>query len=113
MCEASVIPPENLDDTSISSESIFAEDFSCQNQLKSTLALNSKEEPTFPVNHHSNMNLKCEEFLLEASQLNFEPIGCEQNIAGNYDNYLGIALSHISKLKKLKFNYALESPLLY
>ena len=57
------------------------------------------------------LNLK--QFEYEVSKLNFCPIGSNANFSGNYDNYLGITLSHISKMVNIKFDYALESPSLY
>ena len=57
------------------------------------------------------LNLK--QFEYEVSKLNFCPIGSNANFSGNYDNYLGITLSHISKMTNIKFDYALESPSIY
>ena len=57
------------------------------------------------------LNLK--QFEYEVSKLNFCPIGSNANFSGNYDNYLGITLSHISKMSNIKFDYALESPSIY
>ena len=57
------------------------------------------------------LNLK--QFEYEVSKLNFCPIGSNANFSGNYDNYLGITLSHISKMSNIKFDYALEQPSLY
>ena len=53
------------------------------------------------------LNLKT--FEIEVSKLNFHPIGSNANYPGNYDVYLETTLSHISKLRNIKFNYALES----
>jgi Dullard-like phosphatase family protein len=57
------------------------------------------------------LNLK--QFEYEVSKLNFCPIGSNANFSGNYDNYLGITLSHISKMTNINFDYALESPSIY
>ena len=63
------------------------------------------------ISKKQNLNLK--QFEYEVSKLNFCPIGSNANFSGNYDNYLGITLSHISKMVNIKFDYALESPSLY
>ena len=51
-------------------------------------------------------------FLNETSKLNFNPITINENIPGNYDNYVGIALSHIAKMKNINFNYILDSSIM-
>ena len=53
------------------------------------------------------LNLKT--FEIEVSKLNFHPIGSNANYPGNYDVYLETTLSHISKLRNIKFDYTLES----
>ena len=57
------------------------------------------------------LNLK--QFEYEVSKLNFCPIGSNANFSGNYDNYLTTTLSHISKMRNIKFDYALESPSIF
>ena len=57
------------------------------------------------------LNLK--QFEFEVSKLNFCPIGINENISGNYDNYLRKTLFHISQMKGINFDYGLESPLIY
>jgi len=58
-----------------------------------------------------NLNLK--RFHNEVSKLKFCPIGSNANISGNYDNYLEVTLSHISQMKDIHFDDALESPSIY
>ena len=53
-----------------------------------------------------------EKFLNEISKLNFNPIPINENIPGNYDNYVGIALSHIAKMKNINFNNILDSSIM-
>ena len=48
----------------------------------------------------------------EISKLNFNPIPINENIPGNYDNYVGIALSHIAKMKNINFNNILDSSIM-
>lgn len=87
-------------------------DNSCSNQNDFLKMKNLSEYSFSNIYFHRN-NLNYEKFLYEASKLDFIPIGCNENISGNYDNYISIALSHISKMKNLKFNYALESQSLW
>ena len=79
----------------------------------------SSNEPKYEI---SNVNIKplsikqkinLELFDFEVSKLKFCPIGSSENISGNYDNYLYETLTHIAQMKNIKFNYALESPLIY
>lgn len=53
-----------------------------------------------------------EKFLNEISKLHFNPIPINENIPGNYDNYVGIALSHIAKMKNINFNNILDSSIM-
>lgn len=57
-------------------------------------------------------NSNYENFLNETSKLNFNPITINENIPGNYDNYVGISLSHIAKMKNINFNNALDSSIM-
>ena len=68
------------------------------------------EDPVLPNIIQSKTNLNYEKFLEETSKLDFLPINCNENFEGNYDNYLTKTLSHIAKMKNIKFNYALELP---
>ena len=63
------------------------------------------------ISKKQNLNLK--QFEYEVSKLNFCPIGSNSNIAGNYDIYLGTTLSHITQMRNIRFDYALESPSIY
>ena len=82
-------------------------------QLNPSLKKILNEEPNSKMSGSKKMNLNYEKFLQEASKLDFDPINCNENVIGNYDNYLTATLFHISQMKNLKFNYALESPSLY
>ena len=53
------------------------------------------------------------EFKNQTSKINFYPLSCRKNCKGNYDKYLEITLTHISQMKKLNFEYALENEDLY
>jgi Dullard-like phosphatase family protein len=85
------------------------------NIMESISLTNEKqlEDPVSPTKIIPQKMSNQEKFLCEVSKLDFFPLGCIENISGNYDNYVSITLSHILKMKSLKFNYALESPSLY
>jgi Dullard-like phosphatase family protein len=63
------------------------------------------------VSNKQKLNLK--QFENEVSKLNFCPIGSDANIPGNYDNYLSTTLTHIVQMRKINFDNALGSPLIY
>ena len=94
-------------DIQVSSKSFHSLELSSKTENKILLSHNFLEEPI------SRYTKKYEEYLNEVSKLNFCPLSCNKNIVGNYDNYLEITLSHIASMKNIKFNYALESPLIY
>ena len=49
------------------------------------------------------------DFEHEASNIFFIPISCKENFSGNYDNYIKLALNHISCLQNLPFEKALNN----
>ena len=69
--------------------------------------------PTTPKNLSNKQKLDLKQFEYEVSKLNFCPIGSNENFSGNYENYLTTTLTHIVKMRNIKFDYALESPLIY
>ena len=87
-----------------------------QTNIMESISLTNKkqlEDPVSPTKIIPQKMSNEENFLFEVSKLDFFPLGCIENISGNYDNYVSITLSHIFKMKSLKFNYALESSSLY
>ena len=91
-------------------------------RLSSSYSTLEKQSSNKPYNEINYANIKAlsikqkinlELFDFEVSKLKFCPIGSCENISGNYDNYLYEALTHIAQMKNIKFNYALESPLIY
>ena len=74
-------------------------------------ALNSLTSSTkakiFRVNNRKNSNA-LSDFEKEASNIFFLPISCQENISGNYDNYIKPALNHISSLRNLPFEKVLK-----
>ena len=99
--------------------------------LKSVLSLSSIESPKkldislpsiniktiekdiTPKKLSKKQKLNLKQFEYEVSKLNFCPIGSNANISGNYDNYLSTTLAHISQMKSINFDFALDSPSIY
>ena len=65
-----------------------------------------------PVNPNKK-SFYLKEFKSQTSKIDFYPLSCRENCEGNYDKYLEVTLTHISQMKKLKFEYALENENLY
>ena len=59
-------------------------------------------------NKKNSFSLNLNDFEKEASNIFFIPISCKENYTGNYDNYIKQALRHISSLKHLPFEKALN-----
>ena len=85
-------------------------DYSKRTQTISSSSKNLKKNPVLTSFTQLKNNLNYNRFLEEVSKLDFFPINCNQNFPGNYDNYLTKTLSHIAKMKNIKFNYALGLP---
>ena len=51
-----------------------------------------------------------EEFRKQISNICIFPLNIRENCSGNYSNYIGTGLTHISQLQHIKFEYALEDP---
>ena len=45
--------------------------------------------------------------------IEFNPLGSRENYPGNYDNYIQTSLTHISQLRKIRFDYALSNKKIY
>jgi Dullard-like phosphatase family protein len=104
---------KTIDINHFSSNSYSSIDISHKTESKSLLFHNSVEAPISSTKSYIKNILHYEKFLIQVSKLNFCPISCTENISGNYDNYIKSTLSHIVRMKDIKFNYALESPLIY
>ena len=72
-----------------------------------------EQEAVHPKKPERNSKKELKEFKRQASKIDFNPLGSRENYPGNYDNYLKIALTHISELRKMKFEYALSNKKLY
>ena len=70
-------------------------------------------EAVNPKKPDFNSKKELKEFQKQIANIEFNPLGSRENYPGNYDNYLMIALSHISQLKKIRFDYALSDKKLY
>ena len=70
-------------------------------------------EAVNPKKPDFNSKKELKEFQKQIENIEFNPLGSRENYPGNYDNYLMIALSHISQLKKIRFDYALSDKKLY
>ncbi len=66
-----------------------------------------------PIKREENISNKLKEFYNESSKIEFQIINCNENFAGNYDNYITNTLEGISKLHKLNFENALLDQNLY
>lgn len=95
---------------SLPSKTAFSLDESNKGAVNEIKSITNNITPKV-LSKKQKLNLK--QFEYEVSKLNFCPIGSNANFSGNYDNYLGITLSHISKMTQIKFDYALESPSIY
>ena len=104
---------KTIDINQFSSNSYSSIDISHKTESKSLLFHNSVEAPISSTKSYIKNILHYEKFLIQVSKLDFCPISCTENISGNYDNYIKSTLSHIARMKDIKFNYALESPLIY
>ena len=49
-------------------------------------------------------------FREESSNINITPIPCRENYHGNYENYVKVGLTHISKLRNINFENVLCDP---
>ena len=82
-------------------------------QFNTIKKIESIESDITPKKLSKKQNLNLKQFEYEVSKLNFCPIGSNSNVSGNYENYLSTTLTHISKMKSLNFDLALDSPSLY
>ena len=65
------------------------------------------------INSEEDIVNKIKDFYSQSSKIHFQIINCNENFAGNYDNYVTETLKGISKINKLNFNYALLDKHLY
>ena len=113
MIKQSLSQEKTLDKNHFLSKSFSSLNISTKTEPKLLIFHNSIEAPILPPKTYTKNKLNYDKFLEGVSKLDFSPISCKENMIGNYDNYLKIALSHIAQMKDIKFNYALESPFIY
>ena len=82
-------------------------------ELRQKLFNPLENEAVSPKKYYPKFKKSLKEFKKQASKLNFYPLGSRENYPGNYDNYVQMTLSHIQKINKLKFEYALEDKNIY
>ena len=72
-----------------------------------------ENEAVSPKKYYPKFQKNLKEFKNQASKIDFYPLCSRENYPGNYDNYAQLTLSHIYKINKLKFEYALEDKNLF
>ena len=61
----------------------------------------------------SEIKKELKEFKKQTLAIEFNPLGSRENYPGNYDNYIQTSLTHISQLRKIRFDYALSNKKIY
>jgi CTD small phosphatase-like protein 2 len=72
-----------------------------------------ESEAVHPKKSLSEIKKELKEFKKQAMTIEFNPLGSRENYPGNYDNYIQTSLTHISQLRKLRFDYALSNKKIY
>ena len=68
-----------------------------------------ESEAVHPQKSLSEIKKELKEFKKQALSIEFNPLGSRENYPGNYDNYIQTSLTHISQLRKIRFDYALSN----
>ena len=72
-----------------------------------------ESEAVHPKKSLSEIKKELKEFKKQTLAIEFNPLGSRENYPGNYDNYIQISLTHISQLRKIRFDYALSNKKIY
>ncbi len=72
-----------------------------------------ESEAVHPKKSLSEIKKELKEFKKQTLAIEFNPLGSRENYPGNYDNYLQTSLTHISQLRKIRFDYALSNKKIY
>ena len=72
-----------------------------------------ESEAVLPKKSLSEIKKELKEFKKQSLSIEFNPLGSRENYPGNYDNYIQTSLTHISQLRKLRFDYALSNKKIY
>ena len=68
-----------------------------------------ESEAVHPKKSLSEIKKELKEFKKQTLAIEFNPLGSRENYPGNYDNYIQTSLTHISQLRKIRFDYALSN----
>ena len=72
-----------------------------------------ESEAVHPKKPLSEIKKELKEFKKQTLAIEFNPLGSRENYPGNYDNYIQTSLTHISQLRKIRFDYALSNKKIY
>ena len=72
-----------------------------------------ESEAVHPKKSLSEIKKELKEFKKQTLAIEFNPLGSRENYPGNYDNYILTSLTHISQLRKIRFDYALSNKKIY
>ena len=72
-----------------------------------------ESDAVHPKKPLSEIKKELKEFKKQAMTIEFNPLGSRENYPGNYDNYIQTSLTHISQLRKIRFDYALSDKKIY
>jgi CTD small phosphatase-like protein 2 len=72
-----------------------------------------ESEAVLPKKSLSEIKKELKEFKKQTLSIEFNPLGSRENYPGNYDNYIQTSLTHISQLRKIRFDYALSNKKIY
>jgi len=72
-----------------------------------------ESEAVHPKKSLSEIKKELKEFKKQTLAIEFNPLGSRENYPGNYDNYIQTSLTHISQLRKIRFDYALSNKKIY
>ena len=72
-----------------------------------------ESEAVLPKKSLSEIKKELKEFKKQSLSIEFNPLGSRENYPGNYDNYIQTSLTHISQLRKIRFDYALSNKKIY
>ena len=72
-----------------------------------------ESEAVHPKKSLSEIKKELKEFKKQTLAIEFNPLGSRENYQGNYDNYIQTSLTHISQLRKIRFDYALSNKKIY
>jgi len=78
--------------------------------IESIFNESEKDISTSKIKSTSKKSCHLEEFRKQLSSICIFPLNIRENCSGNYSNYIGTGLTHISQLQHIKFEYALEDP---